>query len=64
MKISDIQNTITRETNTLKDKIDRRELILSTYVGDPTRLRTELEKWRSELDIWQKCKNMIDQAQY
>lgn len=55
MKVPEIQTAIAKETQTLQAKIAKRTCILDTYVGDPTRLRLEMEKWKSELEIWQKC---------
>ncbi|NEO86318.1 MAG: hypothetical protein F6J87_18990 [Spirulina sp. SIO3F2] len=55
MKVPEIQTAIAQETKTLEAKIAKRTCILDTYVGDPTRLRLEMEKWKSELEIWHKC---------
>lgn len=63
MKLAEIQESINRETAILNKKIDKRQCILDTYVGDPTRLRIELEKWKSELEIWEKCRIWINQAE-
>lgn len=63
MKIPEIQRAITEETATLQSKIEKRKCILDTYVGDPTRLRIEMEKWKSELEIWQKCLDWVNQLE-
>ncbi|MEA5418618.1 hypothetical protein VB712_05215 [Spirulina sp. CCNP1310] len=63
MKLAEIQSAIAQETTTLETKIERRKCILDTYVGDPTRLRIEMEKWKSELEVWRKCLGWIDQVE-
>lgn len=62
MKLAEIQSAIAQETSTLETKIEKRKCILDTYVGDPTRLRIEMEKWKSELEIWRKCRSWIEQV--
>ncbi|MDB9315435.1 hypothetical protein PN462_20135 [Spirulina sp. CS-785/01] len=62
MNLAEIQAAIDRETEVLQKKIDKRQCILDTYVGDPTRLKLELEKWKSELAIWEKCRSWISQV--
>ncbi|MGB0561189.1 MAG: hypothetical protein ACPGVO_05230 [Spirulinaceae cyanobacterium] len=63
MKVPEIQTAIAKETQTLQTKIEKRKCILDTYVGDPTRLRLEMEKWKSELEIWQKCLAWVNELE-
>ncbi|MCW6036418.1 hypothetical protein K4A83_09065 [Spirulina subsalsa FACHB-351] len=64
MHVSELKGKIQAEVNRLEYQLERKRLILESYVGDKTKLIRERENWILEMETWKKCLDLVNQLDH